>query len=68
MKYLLIGEETEKLKFRLLKDEDFESWINLFSVNNIAEFLDLDPIYLIKNYVKYGLIRCFIDTKIIWAE
>ncbi len=43
MKYLLKGQETARLKFRLLKTEDYDAWLNLFKVNNIAKFLDLDP-------------------------
>ncbi len=43
MKYLLTGQETERLKFRLLKPEDFDSWMALFKAKNIAEYLDLDP-------------------------
>ena len=43
MKYLLTGQETERLKFRLLKKEDFDSWVALFKAKNIAKYLDLDP-------------------------
>jgi len=43
MKYLLTGQETERLKFRLLKPEDFNSWVDLFKTNNVAEYLQLDP-------------------------
>lgn len=43
MKYLLSGQETERLKFRLLEQEDFEEWVNLFNAENIAEHLELDP-------------------------
>jgi len=43
MKHLLIGEETERLKFRLLKSEDFDSWVELFKANNVAEYLELNP-------------------------
>ncbi|WP_081212271.1 GNAT family N-acetyltransferase [Salegentibacter sediminis] len=42
MKYLLTGQETERLKFRLLKPEDFDSWMGLFKAKNIAKYLDLD--------------------------
>ena len=42
MKYLLEGEETERLKFRLLEREDFKDWAPLFTVQNVAEFLALD--------------------------
>ena len=43
MKYLLTGQETERLKFRLLKSDDFDTWLGLFKVKNVAKFLDLDP-------------------------
>ncbi|MDB4292803.1 GNAT family N-acetyltransferase [Maribacter sp.] len=43
MKYLLTGQETERLKFRLLKSEDFDSWVGLFKANNVAKYLQLDP-------------------------
>lgn len=43
MNYLLTGQETERLKFRLLKPTDFETWLGLFDAPNVAEFLDLDP-------------------------
>lgn len=43
MKYLLTGQETDRLKFRLLRMEDFDTWVNLFKADNIAKYLDLDP-------------------------
>ncbi len=43
MKYLLTDQETERLRFRLLRSDDFDSWMNLFKANNIAEYLQLDP-------------------------
>ena len=43
MNYLLTGQETERLNFRLLTSEDFDSWVNLFKANNVAKYLDLDP-------------------------
>lgn len=42
MKFLLAGEETERLKFRLLERTDFEAWKPLFQVENVADFLALD--------------------------
>jgi RimJ/RimL family protein N-acetyltransferase len=42
MKYLLTGEETQRLKFRLVKPEDFDAWVNLFFANDIGKYLDLD--------------------------
>ena len=43
MKYLLTGQETERLKFRLLESKDFDAWLDLFKAKNIAKYLDLDP-------------------------
>ena len=43
MKYLLTGQETERLNFRLLESADFDEWMNLFKAENIAEHLELDP-------------------------
>ncbi|MFD2516155.1 GNAT family N-acetyltransferase [Pontibacter locisalis] len=43
MKYLLKGQETERLKFRLLQQDDFDSWMKLFRAKNVAIFLGLDP-------------------------
>ena len=43
MKYLLTGQETERLKFRLMESEDFDAWVDLFKAKNVAEYLDLDP-------------------------
>ena len=43
MKYLLTGQETDRLNFRLLSEEDFDSWMDLFTTKNIAKYLDLDP-------------------------
>jgi len=43
MKYSLVGKETERLKFRLLKAEDFDVWINLFKGKDVANFLGMDP-------------------------
>ncbi len=36
MKYLLTGEETDRLKFRLLEQDDFGVWINLFKDDKTA--------------------------------
>lgn len=42
MKYLLEGEETSRLKFRLLESADFDLWLELFKQKNIAKFLGFD--------------------------
>lgn len=43
MKYLLTGQESERLKFRKLQPKDFDIWLGMFKTDNIAKFLDLDP-------------------------
>lgn len=43
MKYLLTDQETERLRFRLLQDSDFDEWTNLFKEDHVAKFLGLDP-------------------------
>ncbi|GAA4274266.1 GNAT family N-acetyltransferase [Aquimarina gracilis] len=43
MNYLLTGQETERLKFRLLKPSDFDVWVDLFKEKNVANFLEMDP-------------------------
>lgn len=44
MKYLLTGEETERLKFRLLEPKDFDTWLTLFDGTNVARFLGMENI------------------------
>ncbi|MDB4180703.1 GNAT family N-acetyltransferase [Flavobacteriaceae bacterium] len=43
MNYLLTGQETERLKFRLLQSDDFDAWLPLFKAKFIATFLQQDP-------------------------
>lgn len=43
MKYLLTGEQTERLEFRLLKQSDFETWLPFFENKDVAIFLAMDP-------------------------
>jgi RimJ/RimL family protein N-acetyltransferase len=42
MKYLLVGEETERLKFRLLRPEDFGVWLPLFKAERVGEYLAME--------------------------
>lgn len=42
MKYLLTGQETERLKFRLLEPDDFNLWMELFKEKEVAEYLNMD--------------------------
>ena len=44
MKYLLTGQESERLKFRKLQPEDFDTWIDLFKDKSAAGFLGLADI------------------------
>ena len=39
MKYLLTNQQTERLEFRLLERDDFNTWLKLFQDGNVAEFL-----------------------------
>ena len=76
MKYSLEGEETERLIFRLLKLEDFDTWVDLFKRNNVAKFLGMDPnlsekemceIWFEKTFDRYendsGVMNALIDKK-----
>jgi ribosomal-protein-alanine N-acetyltransferase len=76
MKYSLEGKETESLKFRLLKSEDFDDWLNLFKVKKVAKFLGMDPnlsekemceIWFDKTFNRYenelGVMNALIDKK-----
>jgi RimJ/RimL family protein N-acetyltransferase len=61
MKYLLDGVETDRLKFRLLKESDFETWLPLFSEPDAARFLALDasltPVQLCEKWFEKVLHR-----------
>ncbi len=41
MKYLLDGQETKRLKFRLVQPDDFDTWISLFRDSNAGDFLGM---------------------------
>ena len=41
MKYILNGQETKRLKFRLLNREDFNTWMELFKEPTVSRFLGL---------------------------
>ena len=43
MKYLLTGEESKRLKFRLLEKSDYETWLPFFEDKSVATFLGMDP-------------------------
>ncbi|BAO54746.1 GNAT family N-acetyltransferase [Nonlabens marinus] len=42
MKYLMNGQETERLRFRLLEPSDYDSWFPFFADQDIYRFLFLD--------------------------
>ncbi|MBN1407003.1 MAG: GNAT family N-acetyltransferase [Calditrichaceae bacterium] len=44
MKYLLVGEETERLRFRMLLPNDFDTWIDLFKKDGVGNFLGMTDI------------------------
>lgn len=41
MKFVLQGQESERLKYRLLEPSDFETWLKLFDGTNVAQFLGM---------------------------
>ena len=59
MKYLLTGHETERLTFRLLHPEDFNTWVDLFKAKNSAKFLQLDPKLSEVELCKLWFGKCF---------
>lgn len=44
MKYMLVGEQTERLRFRMLLLNDFDTWLNLFKKEGVGNFLGLADI------------------------
>lgn len=42
MKYLLKNQETSRLRFRLLQQNDFDCWMTLFGGDIVAKFLGFD--------------------------
>lgn len=42
MRYVLDGQETERLKFRLLNQNDFDTWLELFRKPGVSRFLGFD--------------------------
>lgn len=42
MKYLLDGQESKRLHFRLLQGNDFDEWLKLFKTDHVASFLGLN--------------------------
>lgn len=42
MKYLLTGEESERLKFEILNQDYFNEWLPLFNEPDVAIFLGMD--------------------------
>jgi len=43
MNYLLEGQQSNRLHFRLLKNSDFKEWMKLFEAENVALFIGLNP-------------------------
>lgn len=41
MIYLLAGEETDRLMFRLVQESDYDEWLNLFEGTDVARFLGM---------------------------
>ncbi len=44
MKYLLSNQETQRIRFRLLNRDDFETWLKLFQEKEVAGFLGFGKI------------------------
>lgn len=44
MKYTLENSETERLQFRLLTVDDFETWLPFFDASEVMRFFALDPL------------------------
>jgi len=44
MKYLLSEQNTNRLKFRLLKNEDFNTWLSFFETPGAARFLAMNDL------------------------
>ena len=44
MKYMLVGEESARLRFRMLLVNDFDTWIELFKEEGVGEFLGMASI------------------------
>lgn len=59
MKYLLTGETTERLEFRLLKTSDFDAWLPLFESENIVPFLGLDPKLTVRERCEFWFNKSF---------
>ncbi|WP_460219021.1 GNAT family N-acetyltransferase [Psychroserpens sp. MEBiC05023] len=43
MKYLLTGESSERLNFRLVTADDFNTWLPLFKEKHVDKFLGMPP-------------------------
>lgn len=59
MKYLLNGEETGRLIFRLLEPNDFLTWLDLFKDQQTAEFLTMGSILTPEERCKIWFERVF---------
>jgi len=59
MKYLLTGETTERLEFRLLATSDFDAWLPLFKAENIVPFLGLDPKLTVRERCEFWFNKAF---------
>lgn len=59
MKYLLTGETTERLEFRLLTPADFDAWLPLFETENIVPFLGLDPKLSVRERCEFWFQKAF---------
>ncbi len=58
MKYLLNNQETSRLKFRLLEESDFDTWLPLFRTN-AGRFLGLGHLTTPHEQCRAWFDRCF---------
>ena len=59
MRYLLDGHETDRLVFRLLDEDDFNPWLELFRDDQAVRFLGLDNIATPKKRCKMWFDKVF---------
>jgi len=61
MKYLLIGEESERMRFRKLSHDDFDEWLPFFDSQETADFIGItditDPVEQCKFWFKRSFER-----------
>ena len=59
MKYLLNEQSSDRLKFRLLKENDFDTWLPFFENKSVASFLAMDPLKSKEELCKFWFEKVF---------